>query len=101
MKPVASFKNNNKQSIDLTKDGLDYSKLYQDRTNEKKVFYKKNKKFYHKDAVYFVDLGTTADYGAFFVPYLDDKMSLNTKGPFANLFWCFTCEEINGERRVS
>ena len=53
MKPVASFKNNNKQSIDLTKDGLDYSKLYQDRTNEKKVFYKKNKKFYHKDAVYF------------------------------------------------
>lgn len=100
MKPCPSYTNNQKKPIiDLTRDGIDLSMSYDDRKNEKKVFYKQSKN--RKDRVYFVELGTTADYGGFFKEYLDDAMSLNTKGPFANLYWSFACEETNGERRVS
>lgn len=88
MKPHPSF-SCYKKPVDLTvSDGIDFLLSHADRRPARKAITKSTIR--RKDPVYFVDLKGTADYDAFFTPHLDKKMSLNTKGPSANLYWEFS-----------
>lgn len=109
MKAQPSFKCHVVDLTDLNTDSkpniksdetIDLDKLVGDRRVERKA---NNKRIQRRtDPVRFVDLKGTADYEAFFSPHLDPKLTLNTKGPFANLFWSFSkLEEDKSERRVS
>lgn len=98
MKPHPSF-SCNKKPIDLTNsDGIDLS-IPSDVRRELRKF-KSSSTTRRKDPVNFVDLKGSANYDKFFTPHLDPKMSLNTKGPFANLYWCFSSNEQNNPNRL-
>jgi hypothetical protein len=55
----------------------------------------------HVDPVYFVDLHIASDYNKYFSECIDLNISLNTKGPLANLWYSFqlVIEEKSQEGR--
>lgn len=91
-----------KPSLEDVSDGIDLSKCHGERREDRKNKQKLIKR--RTDDIHFVDLPGTANYDDFFNEFIDDKLSLNIKGPFANLFWKFSvvneAMETSNERRV-
>ena len=67
-------------------DTIDLTLTHGERRVVRKSKYSKRR----TDDVDFVDLSFVCDYDAYLRPCIDETTFLNTKGPFANLWWGFT-----------
>jgi hypothetical protein len=97
--------NNPNVTIDLT-ESYDNSKRVMDLTksyDERRVTRKKDRKKNRRDPVFFVDIIATTEYENWLDPCTDNRLCLNHKGPFANLYWEFIANDknpANGIRQV-
>jgi len=73
------------KKIVISRDLIDLKDSYEGR----RVKRKNVKAPRRKDPVEFVDLPGASDYDSFFAPCFPDDLSLNMKGPMANLFFSF------------
>lgn len=93
--PVVQFNSITGRSIISNKDGSNAS-------DTKQMKRQKLNNVRRQDEARFVDLSHTSDYDNWLKELMDKNLSLNVKGPLANLFFSFTAddESIDDVRRV-